>query len=133
MRKAAFKAISTARSTRRAWRKRCWWAIAWRTNPSMRCTAATSDAPCKLRNPLPIAAAEPVIAEPRLRERHLGVFQGLTGFECERAYPEEYARFKSRDLDHAALGGAESVRQVFERVAGCSPSWRAHTAMAGWW
>jgi probable phosphoglycerate mutase len=57
----------------------------------------------------------PVQREPRLRERNLGVFQGLTGIECERAYPEDYARFKARAPDHQVPDG-ESVRQVYERV-----------------
>jgi 2,3-bisphosphoglycerate-dependent phosphoglycerate mutase len=58
-----------------------------------------------------------VIREPRLRERQLGVFQGLTGAQCERDYPADYARFKVRDVDHVVPGG-ESVRQLFARVSG---------------
>jgi probable phosphoglycerate mutase len=52
----------------------------------------------------------------RLRERCLGVFQGLTSSECERAYPAHYRAFHSRKPDHAMPGG-ESVRQVYERIA----------------
>jgi 2,3-bisphosphoglycerate-dependent phosphoglycerate mutase len=59
---------------------------------------------------------QPVLTH-HLRERHLGVFQGLTGAECERAFPEDYARFHARDPDHAVPGG-ESIRQVYRRVAG---------------
>jgi probable phosphoglycerate mutase len=52
----------------------------------------------------------------RLRERHLGVFQGLTSRECQARYPEDYARFHGRDVDHVVPGG-ESIRQVNARVA----------------
>ena len=51
----------------------------------------------------------------RLRERHLGVFQGLTGREAQARYPEDYARFHGRDPDHQVPGG-ESIRQVNARV-----------------
>ena len=51
----------------------------------------------------------------RLRERHLGVFQGLTGREAQARYPDDYARFHGRDPDHQVPGG-ESIRQVNARV-----------------
>ncbi len=56
------------------------------------------------------------VNEPRLRERNLGVFQGLTGPDCERRYPEDYARFHRRDPDHVVPQG-ESIRQVYSRVS----------------
>jgi len=56
------------------------------------------------------------LIDARLRERNLGVFQGLTGGECERHFPEHYARFRERDPDHVIPGG-ESPRQVYERVS----------------
>jgi 2,3-bisphosphoglycerate-dependent phosphoglycerate mutase len=52
----------------------------------------------------------------QLRERHLGVFQGLTGAECEQNYPHDYHRFHSRDPDHKVPQG-ESIRQLFNRVS----------------
>ncbi len=52
----------------------------------------------------------------RLRERHLGIFQGLTGAECQARYPQDYARFHGRDPEHVVPGG-ESLRQVYSRVA----------------
>jgi probable phosphoglycerate mutase len=54
--------------------------------------------------------------DPRLRERNLGVFQGLTSPECELRYPEDYARFHRRDPDHVMAQG-ESIRQVYARVS----------------
>jgi probable phosphoglycerate mutase len=58
------------------------------------------------------------IALAQLRERALGVFQGLTSAECERAHPEDYRRFHARDPEHAMPGGGESIRAVYERVSG---------------
>ena len=57
------------------------------------------------------------VATPRLRERNLGVFQGLTGAQCARTYPEAYERFHRRDVDHAMPGG-ESIRELYQRVSG---------------
>ncbi|HWQ40328.1 MAG TPA: histidine phosphatase family protein [Burkholderiales bacterium] len=56
------------------------------------------------------------VPDPALRERNLGVFQGLTGPECQQRYPQDYARFHQRDPDHAMPGG-ESIRQVSARVS----------------
>jgi probable phosphoglycerate mutase len=59
-----------------------------------------------------------VVVEPRLRERRMGIFQGLTPAEVEARYPEDFARFKSRDPDYVIPGG-ESMRQLFERSVAC--------------
>ncbi len=55
----------------------------------------------------------------RLRERHLGVFQGLTNEECQQRFPEDFAKMNAFDPDHTIPEG-ESARQVFERVAECA-------------
>jgi probable phosphoglycerate mutase len=59
-----------------------------------------------------------IVVEPRLRERRMGIFQGLTPQEVEQRYPEEYARFKSRDPDYAIPEG-ESMRQLYQRSIAC--------------
>ncbi len=56
------------------------------------------------------------IPERQLRERGLGVFQGLTAAECRQAYPDDYRRFHGRDPDHAMPSG-ESSRELNRRVA----------------
>jgi probable phosphoglycerate mutase len=66
--------------------------------------------------PLADRTGKQPIPNPQLRERGLGVFQGLTAAECQRAYPEDYRRFHSRDPDHAMPGG-ESIRELNRRVA----------------
>jgi probable phosphoglycerate mutase len=59
-----------------------------------------------------------IVVEPRLRERRMGIFQGLTPGEAEARYPAEYARFKARDPDYVIPDG-ESARQLFERSVAC--------------
>src|SRR5450759_4619565 len=34
-----------------------------------------------------------IVVEPRLRERRMGIFEGLTPAEVQTRYPDEYARF----------------------------------------
>lgn len=78
----------------------------------------SSDLGRALQTAQPIAdrSGRRVVTDMQLRERHLGIFQGLTGPECERHSPEHYARFKSRDPGHVIPEG-ESARQVYERVS----------------
>ena len=59
-----------------------------------------------------------LIVEPRLRERHFGVFEGLTGPEMQAQHPEAYARFKSRDPLYAVPGG-ESAQAFRDRALAC--------------
>jgi probable phosphoglycerate mutase len=63
----------------------------------------------------------PVQALPALRERHFGVFQGLTYEECTRRYPAEHARLRARDPAFAISGGeslSQFSRRVLDSVAG---------------
>jgi probable phosphoglycerate mutase len=78
----------------------------------------TSDLGRALQTAQPIAdrSGKRPLPDARLRERNLGVFQGLTSPECEQRYPEDYARFHLRDPDHVVPGG-ESIRQVYDRVS----------------
>jgi probable phosphoglycerate mutase len=41
-----------------------------------------------------------LINEPRLAERHFGVFEGLPSAECERRFPVEFAAFQRFDADY---------------------------------
>ena len=59
-----------------------------------------------------------IVVEPRLRERRMGIFQGLTPVEVQARYPEEYARFNTHDPDYVIPDG-ESTRQLFERSVAC--------------
>ena len=59
-----------------------------------------------------------VVADPRLRERHYGVFQNMTYAECKNRLPADYARFKAKDLDYD-FGTGESLRAFNERSIAC--------------
>lgn len=56
------------------------------------------------------------VRDSRLRERHLGVLQGLPRSELATATPEAYRAFKSRDIDVEIPGGGESARSVDARL-----------------
>lgn len=52
---------------------------------------------------------------PALRERHFGLFQGLTAAEAAQRHPEAHARYVARDADFDFHGG-ESLRVFAGRV-----------------
>ena len=52
--------------------------------------------------------------DPRLRERHLGIFQGLSGEAIKAKHPEEYRLHRTLGPNYVIPGG-ESVRQQVER------------------
>lgn len=55
-----------------------------------------------------------IILDEHLRERHLGIFQGLTRAEMEARYPDEWHLYRTTGPDYVIPGG-ESARQRFER------------------
>lgn len=56
-----------------------------------------------------------VITDPGLRERHFGIFEGLTNNEIKLAHPEDYELFAKRE-PHYAMPGGESAAQFRDRV-----------------
>ena len=60
-----------------------------------------------------------VVTEPRLRERNLGILQGISLRQFEREHPHEYARFRSGDPDYIIPTG-ESARQRHDRCVACA-------------
>ena len=52
----------------------------------------------------------------QLRERHYGIFQGITAAQGAERYPQAYAHYMARDLDYDFETG-ESLRRFAERVA----------------
>lgn len=58
-----------------------------------------------------------IVTDPRLRERHLGIFQGLSGDEINAKYPEERRLFRTVGPDYVIPGG-ESMRQQVQRNVG---------------
>ena len=53
---------------------------------------------------------------PQLRERHFGIFQGLTAAQGAARHPQAYAHYVARDLDYDFRNG-ESLRRFSERVS----------------
>ena len=58
-----------------------------------------------------------IVRDQRLRERHLGVLQGLTGEEAMAGHPDAWKVFKSRNPE-LALEGGESLGGFSRRVVG---------------
>ena len=59
----------------------------------------------------------PITVEVRLRERHMGIFQGLTLKEIEERYPEEHRKLAQRDPVFVIPDG-ESTLQLQQRAVG---------------
>jgi probable phosphoglycerate mutase len=53
---------------------------------------------------------------PQLRERHYGIFQGITAAEGQQRYPEAYQRYAARDT-HYDFETGESMLDFAARVA----------------
>ena len=58
-----------------------------------------------------------IITDPRLRERHLGIFQGLSGDEIKQKHPEEYKLHRSLGPDYVIPGGESVKQQVARNIA----------------
>ena len=56
-----------------------------------------------------------VVAEPRIRERSFGIFEGLTLDEIAARYPAEFIKWRERDPAWRPEGG-ESGQQLIDRV-----------------
>lgn len=61
------------------------------------------------------AAAAPLRADPGLRERGFGRFEGHTFREIEARWPDQALRWRKRDADFGPPGG-ETLRGFYERV-----------------
>jgi probable phosphoglycerate mutase len=53
-----------------------------------------------------------ITPEPRLRERNLGIFQGMTEGEILDRYPEEWERFRSMEPDYRIPDGESSRDRI---------------------
>jgi len=70
--------------------------------------ADTAGAICRERAPATLRAD--------LRERHYGIFQGLTYDEAREQHPEVYAHFEARTPEAHMPGGGESLAQFSDRI-----------------
>ena len=66
--------------------------------------------------PLARAAGLETVTTAALRERSVGLMEGLTFEEAAEAHPAEYAALLRRDFEHVLAGG-ESYRQLLDRAA----------------
>jgi len=67
--------------------------------------------------PLAASTGLPVALDPRLRELHLGAWQGLTVSEAAERYPDEHAAWRAgTDL---ARGGGETYADAAARASAC--------------
>jgi 2,3-bisphosphoglycerate-dependent phosphoglycerate mutase len=53
-----------------------------------------------------------------LREKHLGILQGLTAAEMKSRFPDAYVRYVSHEVDFVVPDG-ESLRQFHDRAIAC--------------
>jgi probable phosphoglycerate mutase len=58
-----------------------------------------------------------IITDPRLRERNMGIFQGLTWEEIAAKYPQELHQYRACGADYVIPNG-ESARQRLQRTVG---------------
>jgi len=64
------------------------------------------------------ATGHEVVRDTRLRERHLGVLQGVRRDTADETKPDVFALYKASDPDYVIPGG-ESSRQFSARVLAC--------------
>jgi len=79
----------------------------------------SSDLERALQTTRPISrhSEQTIVRDVRLRERHLGVLQGLTGEEAAMHQPQAWQAFKARHPD-APLEGGETLAEFSRRVVG---------------
>jgi broad specificity phosphatase PhoE len=78
----------------------------------------SSDLPRAIETATPLARLTGASLETTeaLRERSVGVMEGLTFEEAAEQHPEQYQALLRRDFDHVLLGG-ESYRQTLDRAS----------------
>jgi probable phosphoglycerate mutase len=57
-----------------------------------------------------------ILTDARLRERHLGIFQGLNGAEIEAKYPDERRLLRKSGPSYVIPGGESMIQQVERNV-----------------
>jgi probable phosphoglycerate mutase len=90
----------------------------------MRPDALVSSDLSRARDTATVVAAEcdlEVAIDPRLREIHLGAWQGLTRTEARTQFAEEYARWQTGE--DARRGGGETYAEVGARCVECIEEW----------
>ena len=78
----------------------------------------TSDLVRAQQTAMPIAdnLGLPLLAEPSLRERNFGAFEGKTHAEIQANYPVDFAKWQARDLNYRFGGTGETLAGFAKRV-----------------
>src|SRR5688572_3039902 len=78
----------------------------------------SSDLPRAIGTATPLArlSGAPLKTTEALRERSVGVMEGLTFEEAAEQHPEQYQALLRRDFEHVLVGG-ESYRQTLDRAS----------------
>jgi broad specificity phosphatase PhoE len=81
-------------------------------------TIYSSDLPRAIETAAPLAriTGAPLETTDALRERSVGVMEGLTFEEAAEQHPEQYQALLRRDFEHVLAGG-ESYRQTLDRAS----------------
>ena len=69
-----------------------------------------------------------IITDVRLRERHLGIFQGLSGDEIRERFPEEYHCHRTGGPTYVIPGGESVEQQVARNIAYLNEIAKKHVA-----
>ncbi|MBF0280598.1 MAG: histidine phosphatase family protein [SAR324 cluster bacterium] len=64
--------------------------------------------------PISEVTGQHIITSPDLREKNLGIFEGLTNETMKLRYPEEYEQFHKFNPDFA-VPGSESIQEFYDR------------------
>ena len=59
-----------------------------------------------------------IVTDPSLRERHLGIFQGLVKSEIRRKFTDEYHLFKNGGAEYVVPGGESAVQAALRMIGG---------------
>jgi len=73
------------------------------------------------------ATGHVIITDERLRERHLGIFQGLSGDEIRERFPEEYRLHRTVGPTYVIPGGESVEQQVARNIAYLNEIGQKHT------
>lgn len=65
-------------------------------------------------HPISVALGCEVTLDESLRERHMGIFQGLTKSEAKESYPKEWSEYQAKGAEYVIPEG-ESARQRLDR------------------
>jgi broad specificity phosphatase PhoE len=62
------------------------------------------------------ATGASIVVDAQLRERHTGIFQGLTKAEMQAQYPTEYAAYRADPYTYAVPGGESGLQRTERSV-----------------